>query len=285
MSRVMVALLLALPVWAGETPATAEAAKKPVPANPLVLGADASGGLGAKLDLEKVETLGALDYTDANGHGWTGTPFWGAKLHGTWSSQAQAHNHGEASLNLGFSGQYETVSERMAHDLGLAFEFKGLTGTFDTTGGASQSRNEYLYGPQLIYRLHATRLNDWMAHYTQGLGVPPTLLVGFSRRGGRTETLALPEGVKADQLYVQARFSVPIPLSDSKAFLLSVLAQQARPMQGADRSATHYVNATLTYNHGGKVQPAASYQSGVKDGFKYDRQLLLGLLWDLTGWL
>ena len=259
-------------------------AEEPQSASPLVIGANATGGLGAKLTFNRIETFAAWDRSNADATGgWTGTLYWGARADGVWSSQAEAHNRAEASLELGFGNDFETASA--IHGLTFAFDFKGQNGTFDASDG-SKSLNEYLYGPKLVYRLSWVKLNDFLQKYANNLGDAPALTAGFYRKGGRTDELVLPERLRADELYAQFRFTTPlIPLPSSRragqAVVLSVLLQATRPLQGADRSNARFVDATLTLNSGGTTRPAISYRSGEKEGLKYDRQLLFGLLWDL----
>ena len=271
----LVFILTGSPSWAGEAEA----------ASPLVIGANAAGGLGARLQFNRIETFGAWERSNADAtQGWTGTLYWGARADGVWSSQQDARNRAEASLELGFGNDFETA--RAIHGLTFAFDFKGQSGTFDAADGTSQSLNEYLYGPKVVYRLSWTTLSDFLQKYGNSLGEAPALTAGFYRKGGRTEALVLPERLRADELYAQFRFTTPVlPLPGSsragQAVVLSLLLQATRPLQGLNRSTAHFVDATLTLNSGGTTRPAISYRSGEKDGLKYDRQLLFGLLWDL----
>jgi hypothetical protein len=249
---------------------------------PLVVGADDDGGIGAKLKFQRVDTLTDWVFDNA-----TSTVYWGATADGTWSSKQDSKNQAEASGELGFVTWFNTLESTSEHLLTAAFSFKGRRGSFETAPGEFTTVDEYLYGPKLIYRFSTQDLNDFLQKHGGDLGERPSFTFGWYRVGGKTsELIQLPDRLRADAFYAQFRFDTPlIPLSRTtqRAVMLAIIAQATKPLDGADRSWGTYVDATISVGTTSSMRPAISFVTGEKDGFHYDRQLLLGLVWDYFG--
>jgi len=260
---------------------TSRAAESSEKSAPLTFGASDGGGLAAKLRLRRAETAKTWTHKAS-----TGTAYWGGTADGVWSSTQDARNQIDIGSEIGYVSNFSTMTSKSEHILTAALSFRGRRGQFEDENGQVVRHDDYLYGPKLIYRVSWQRLNDFLSKYAGDLGERPSLTAGYYRISGKTADLAvLPDRLRADEWYAQLRFDVPaIPIVSgptTRSVMLGVLAQASKPLEGQDRSWAKFIDATLSMSTDGAWRPAISYRSGEKDGFTYDRQIILGLTWDL----
>ena len=55
-----------------------------------------------------------------------------------------------------------------------------------------------------------------------------------------------------------------------------------KPTEGADKKWQALYSAQLVYETSGQIKPVLSYRAGKEQGLDYDKQLILGLLWDFV---
>lgn len=110
------------------------------------------------------------------------------------------------------------------------------------------------------------------------LQFPPHVSLSYYHPVRNKSGAALPEGIEADKItlsfdvdnHLYPRLKMPPHL------ILSLSA--TKPMTGKEKKLETKIDAGIGIDVGTKFTPIVKYVSGKKDGFKFDRQLILGLL-------
>lgn len=111
----------------------------------------------------------------------------------------------------------------------------------------------------------------------------PMLRITYYKSSGGTAA-DVPSDIKADQIDASLNFSLPLPAYAGIKPRLDFDGDLSRPLTGDDRKWKSLVKAALLLQFGtSNFQPVFSYTSGEKFGFKYDKQMLLGIAVDLAG--
>ena len=109
----------------------------------------------------------------------------------------------------------------------------------------------------------------------------PMLRITYYKSSGGTAA-TVPSDIKADQIDASLNFSLPLPAYAGLKPRLDFDGDLSKPLTGDDRKWKSLVKAALLFQIGtSNFQPVISYTSGEKFGFKYDKQMLLGIALDL----
>ena len=115
-------------------------------------------------------------------------------------------------------------------------------------------------------------------------GAFPMLRITYYKSSGSSAATNVPADIKADQIDAALNFSLPLRPYGGVKPRLDFEGDLSRPLTGNDREWKSLVKAALLLQLGNSdFKPVFSYTSGEKFGFKYDRQMLLGIAFDLAG--
>jgi hypothetical protein len=117
---------------------------------------------------------------------------------------------------------------------------------------------------------------------------PPSIGAGYyTVRDTSATEQPVPDDVKANHLIVklESNLTVPyvgIPIRDQiYPFRLQIEASMTKPYGTDDDAWQDYLDAALIFDTRTKVKPALRYVSGEKGGFKFDRSIIAGVVWEL----
>jgi hypothetical protein len=121
----------------------------------------------------------------------------------------------------------------------------------------------------------------------------PYASVGYyTVRSSSSSNVPLPDDVDADNIAVDAALDINVPypnrtLSTSPLQLL-VKLQGSRATTGTDKEWQTLRHLQLSFDTGHgiagqDIKPAITYRSGDNQGLSYDRQVIVGIVWDLLG--
>lgn len=115
-------------------------------------------------------------------------------------------------------------------------------------------------------------------------GAFPMLRVTYYKSDGEsTANSTIASDLKGDQINASLTFSLPLPAVLSVDPRLDFDGSLSRATSEDDREWKNLIKAALLFQIGeSDFKPVLSYTSGEKLGFKYDRQLLLGLAFDFA---
>jgi hypothetical protein len=113
----------------------------------------------------------------------------------------------------------------------------------------------------------------------------PMLRITYYKSSGKSASdSTIASDIKVDQIDASLNFSLPLPQYSRLKPRLDFDGDLSRPLKGDDRKWKSLVKAALLFQIGDSdFKPVVSYTSGEKFGFKYDRQMLLGIAFDLAG--
>jgi len=115
---------------------------------------------------------------------------------------------------------------------------------------------------------------------------PPMLAFGFFHplRTSGGDAGDLPNGVEADKLTVEfvADNHVGSPVYKDKSLHVTANLSLTYPTNGADKKVQGKVDVGIGIDLSNKFTPIVKYVSGKKDGFTYDKSVIVGFLLDLT---
>lgn len=258
----------------------------------LTVGLDPDDLVGARLEGDWVELLGRVGIgAETTAGGWRGGFYAAFDVDGSWTARQDTRDEIEAGAQLGFTQlRYTPMSAddpgSYAQLPGLVLECRGRYGQLDDDP-ATKRVSQTLVGAKLLYRLDYGWLNDRYADWSGGAELldAPTLSAGYlTVHGTQQPAIPLPAQLEADHYYVRLEGMVPISLGATGWMRLGGLVQWSKPSAGAMRDAERYLDVSLGFERQGNsrsVKPAITYRTGTRDGLQYDKQLLIGIAWDL----
>ena len=236
--------------------------------------------------------------------------FAGVEVDGSWNSAASARNN--ASIALRPSLALQKISPRRLPDgttapttsgpwLHIYFDVRQRFGDF--VGDSAQSRriNQLILGGAV--QLRWVGFAKWYS-VSADIGredSPPTLSVGYyavQKNVPAEETL--PDDITAGALQIKLQSKITLPVCTREEREV-----EPDPNDPFDRAETVYtcpwgflgeaiatrlsnhgdvdfrVDVALFYDTGGSFSPVVRYRSGEEHGLQYDKQFLVGLLWQL----
>ena len=116
----------------------------------------------------------------------------------------------------------------------------------------------------------------------------PYISVGYQSVQDTSESsIPVPQDIKADYVTVDAAVNIHLPyprgsLSQSPLqLLISLKASIPTESEGSGKQLLSHIQ--LAYDTGSEIKPAITYRSGDDQGLKYDKQVIMGVVWALLG--
>jgi hypothetical protein len=236
--------------------------------------------------------------------------FAGVEVDGSWNSAASARNN--ASIALRPSLALQKLSPRRLPDgtpapatsgpwLHIYLDVRQRFGDF--AGDSVQARriNQLILGGAV--QLRWVGFAKWYSA-TADIGRednPPTLTVGYhtvQKNVPAEETLPADMTASALQVKLHSRITLPIctqeerevepdpndPFETSEIVYTCPwgLLAEGIATRLSNNGAVHFrIDVALFYDTGGSFSPVVRYRSGEEHGLQYDKQFLIGLLWQL----
>ncbi|HEY0303642.1 MAG TPA: hypothetical protein VGC44_01660, partial [Longimicrobiales bacterium] len=238
--------------------------------------------------------------------------FAGVEVDGSWNSATDARNN--ASIAVRPSLALQKITPVKASDSAAAlpttsgpwlhvyFDVRQRFGDFPQTGAEARRVNQLILGGAL--QLRWVGFAKW---YSRAADIgrednPPTLTVGYySVQKNNPADELLPDDFTADALQAKLSSKITLPICTKQE-----RTAEADPNDPFDRAETVYscpwgfvgellatrsngagepfdfrVDVGLFYDTGGDFSPVLRYRSGEEHGLQYDKQFLVGLLWQL----
>jgi len=282
----------------------------------LSVGQDSSsGGFGANLDGEGRKAFAPLglgpNSPDVTRAWFPSYPFLGYAATGTWGTAQGATNNASLSLKPGIDGAFAygafhdyfndpafvkpitctdqckdangkivppALTPTFYFGAGASGDLELRYGTFKQNGNNVTAR-ELLIGGQL-YAVSLPRTRDFGI---LRILAPPRVTVGLYHpiaASGTQDVVTLPSEVKAN--YLQTSFETVIGFggTSTSTVKLDLKYDGSQPTTGSPKTWQNLYTAKLwvpglKFNG---VNPTVTYQSGMKGGFTYDKQVLIGVL-------
>lgn len=106
----------------------------------------------------------------------------------------------------------------------------------------------------------------------------------YKSRGENTTDATIASGIKPNHDDISLAFAVPVVTSGKLTARLDFDGDRSRATSGDDRAWKDLIKAALSLKFGkSEFKPVISYTSGTKLGFKFDRQVLVGIVVDALG--
>jgi hypothetical protein len=143
-------------------------------------------------------------------------------------------------------------------------------------GGVAYDANQLIYGGGSRFLFPALRSSIWATW--------PYLSIGYDAvHDYGSNSAPAPDGVKDHYLVMEGQVEIYIPgtarlfRAPSNSIILAKLNESHAPGGKWEDAQTFQ----LIVDIGGKLKPAVTYQAGTDKGFKYDKQILVGLVYAL----
>jgi hypothetical protein len=238
--------------------------------------------------------------------------FAGVEVDGSWNSGPDARNN--ASIALRPSLALQKITPVKASDSAAAmpttsgpwlhvfFDVRQRIGDFSQEGSDGGRVNQLILGGAL--QLRWVGFAKWYSR-TADIGRednPPTLTIGYySVQKNVPADALLPSDFTADALQVKLNSKMTLPVCTKQerdvepdpndpfgnretvyscpwGFVGELLATRA---SGSGQSFDFRVDVGVFFDTGGDFSPVVRYRSGEEHGLQYDKQMLVGLLWQL----
>jgi hypothetical protein len=306
MTRAVIAMLTCGCLLASEVTAQS-AVKSPFDVS---FGPQEDGTLGA---IVKGSTFKSLRRSPSNQlSGQLLSLFAGVEVDGSWNSGADARNN--ASIALRPSLALQKITPVKAADsaaalpttsgpwLHLYFDVRQRIGHFAPDSTGADRVNQLIIGGAL--QLRWVGFAKWYSR-TADIGRednPPTLTIGYyAVQKNVPEDALLPSDFSDNALQIKLNSKITLPVCTKQerqvepdpgdpfgntetlyscpwGFVGELLATHA---PGADQSLDFRVDVGVFFDTGGDFSPVVRYRSGEEHGLQYDKQMLVGLLWQL----
>lgn len=274
-----------------EEPSANEQAKSSG-SNPFkfTFGLQEKGGVGASLKGQDVRLLGG---------GASHATFVISAVDAHWDSKADSPDQAMVSLKPGMV--LFRPKAGLFYDLAATLDVSQRFGQFKTTDDKTGNVSQTLAGvnviwiPRIFHRLVEPEEIDedediadcWFEEKgcpkvkAIPLDMPPTVTFTYYRAFNEsTDVAALPKGIESDKII--GRFSGDLPIVRGSRVRVIFDLSATKPTSGVDRDLQKKAELALGVRMA-KFTPIIKYVTGEEGGFKYDRQVLLGLLWRFVG--
>lgn len=176
----------------------------------------------------------------------------------------------------GGSGRFEAAEEIFV--LGSYGDFRYRYGNFKDGTGVSRINQFFAGGGTQLYLIKASQ-------YALFREAPRVAVGYYTVMASSGLPAAIPDGLTADHVTVDAtvKLRLPFPNVDLAHSHLELDASYrgSQATTGGNRGYENFVEATLFYRTQSGQRPAVTYRSGKEQGLSYDRQVIVGLLWEL----
>lgn len=274
----------------------------------LSFGPQEDGGLGAVLKGSTFYPLGGSTKRSA-----LVSPFVGVEVDAALNSEPDALNNWSVSLRPAVA-----VSSLFWRDgkpstggpwLYMFADGRSRSGRFEAEGEEEPADvDQRMLGAGVQLRWTGVdSIYTWLnsRHRPTKLHEPPSLTFTYYtvQSTNAEDDAILPEGITADVLQATLRSQLTIPAVQCKRkvtqpdpnnpvfaaadttiacpWSLDLLLTASQPAAGGGDPAL-LADIGIIYNTGGKLKPVLRYRSGEEHGLEYDRQVLLGLMWELV---
>lgn len=203
------------------------------------------------------------------------------------------------------------------YDVALTLDAAQRAGQFKTTSGEIENVNQTLGGVTVIWiprffaklvekdlpvipkdapvhechfvgnctpeqlKQEAEMLKEFQANKQRTVESPANVTLTYYKAVNESSAVAvLPEGIEADKIILRSSGDLGFGTGNKWRFLFD--ASLTKPTSGDDRDVQDKIDLAIGVRMN-KFTPVLRYVNGKEGGFKYDRQVLLGLLWQLSG--
>lgn len=276
-------------------------------------GPQEDGGLGAVLKGSNFYPLGGK-YSSSL----LFSPFVGLELDAGWNSNPDALNNTSISFKPAFTLSTLAYGDDGAPSttgpwLYVFADGRARFGRFKEEGEDEPAEvNQTMLGGGVMFRwTTADRIYSWLPEKRRPTELlePPSLTFTYYtvQSTNADDDAILPEGVTADVVQATLRSELIIPILQCKTRNIPAPATEpGEPVVFAgggwittcpftldarltvtqptiqDVEMEFLADIGIVYDAGGKLKPVIRYRSGAEHGLEYDRQLLLGMLWELA---
>lgn len=284
-------MISAVGAAAAQEPAPAPTAKNAASPFKFAFGVQEKGGVGASLKGEDVRPLGG---------GVAHAFFLLSSIDAHFDSKIDSPDQAIVSVKPGIV--LFTPKGGLFYDLAATVEVGQRFGEFKTTAGDVENVSQTLAGVSVIWipkwfqKMVRTKdiseetiLPDCV-FTPEGckvvkipLDAPPKVTFTYYRAFNEsTATAALPQGIDADKIIGKLAGDLPVvrKLRYPIRFVFDLSA--TKPTTGAERDLETKVDVGIGVRLK-QFTPLLRYVTGEEGGFKYDKQVLLGLLWRFAG--
>ncbi|MBI2382578.1 MAG: hypothetical protein HYV18_00700 [Gammaproteobacteria bacterium] len=281
----------AAPAPEGASPLEAAGPGSGIDVGPLKFsaGPQADGGFGATLN-----GAGVRAFTPWIPASWlTLSPYVEFDVDAGFSSAADAVNNASVTLRPAIGTSFLS-----ANDLGMEVPFlivyayldaRYRFGTIEEEGELKRA-NQGIYGGGLDFRFEGL-YRWWEGALIDPIDFPRLTVGYYTVDETDTSAVSVPEEILADA--IQASLQLGLQLrwqcraggaSGAETCPLQLIAEAkgTRPTTGLDTKTQGFYDVALTYKTSEEVHPVLHYRSGTEQGLEYDRQIILGVLWELT---
>lgn len=286
----VVLLLFGHTVLAADSSGSSEPIGKAKPFS-FTFGPQKDGGLGASLKGD--EFLSPDKWRASVGSASFVAPYVGVVAEGKWSSETSSTNSADIALQIGaFFGSLDIAifsPASPAFDLQIDGRYQAGTvhdAATNTTGQLNRNLLGATFKAQVPY---AYKLVNTIADYTDWMDPIPYLSLTYHHVSDNSDPqVAANPAIVSDQLAAGLYADLHIPSANfnlnGKKWQLLFEAQLvwSRATEGADQEWKRMTNLALKLDSGQELKPVLRYMSGTQEGLEYDRQLILGLLWELA---
>jgi hypothetical protein len=271
-------------------------------------GPQEDGSVGAVLKGNEFYPLGGRSLNSA-----LFSPFVGLEVDAGWNNDPDALGNASFSFKPAFTVSSLTQRDGAPSTTGpwlyVFADGRARFGRFKEEGEQDPADvNQAMLGAGVQFRWTTPdRIYAWLPERrrpTQLLEPPSLTFTYYTVQSTNADDDAiLPEGVTADVVQATLRSELIIPLLGCRTHDVPVPAEPGPfPEAGWTTTCPFSLDARLTatqpttgdsetefladigivYETGGKLKPVIRYRSGAEHGLEYDRQLLLGLLWEFV---
>jgi hypothetical protein len=258
----------------------------------LAFGPQEDGSLGATLKGDELFTDDRLRFKIKNGFG---AAYLGLATDVSLNSATDALNQSALSLQPGlFFGGFWPGFLPAAPVVDVYLDIRQRYGQYKQEDESISNVNQLLVGAALRFQVPGAyallRRIDQLRPPSESPASSdlPYLVITYYTVQDSSDTMQpIPEEIEVDKFVARLHGSLLAPfagitlgLKGSPAPLkFSYDLSLTKPMSGDNQEWENLVDLALYVDREGQMKPVIQYKNGSKEGFKFDRQLIAGLLW------